>query len=101
MRDKLFSLYGLLPHSNIDRSLITPSYDLTVEHLFSRLAADIAQASRSLDILSAKNCWHPSLPSWVPDWTACNKINKAEQTDVIRPGSIGLGQFTDYGAQGQ
>ena len=72
-RDKV---YAILELSKDGRDISPkPDYSLSVEEIYTRLAASIISQTRSLDILclagDAVFSRSPiySLPSWVPDWT--------------------------------
>jgi len=69
-RDKIFALYWIFFAHSIN--LPPPDYSKSVEKVYTEIAAAIIKRKRSLLILSLVNNNQrlPSLPSWVPDWSA-------------------------------
>lgn len=74
-KDKVFALVGLA--SELDRKIIVPDYNLTVESVYLNTTVSILERSRNLDILCAVNkCFDGEvearglgLPSWIRDYS--------------------------------
>ncbi|KAM5344284.1 hypothetical protein ACJ41O_012821 [Fusarium nematophilum] len=71
-KDRLYSLYGLLPSTVVRRPNMEPSYSAATEDAFTDVTYNIMKISKSLMMF---NFVHPGpahksagLPSWVPDW---------------------------------
>ncbi|KAI1774487.1 heterokaryon incompatibility protein-domain-containing protein [Hypoxylon cercidicola] len=75
-RDKIYAFLGLYELGAGRKCSIVPNYHHTATDVFIRAAEEILQHSATLDILGVprqypSSCM-PGLPSWVPDWSACD-----------------------------
>jgi hypothetical protein len=79
-RDKVFALLGLLEHSaqaefNID-------YSRSVEYTYAEATTKIIRQSGSLEVFllaGTPRARDLLLPSWSPDWRACNRQSQLER----------------------
>jgi hypothetical protein len=72
-RDKVFAILPLASDSELLQ--IKVEYSMSVQRLYTRVAANIIQQAKSLEILKAAGREKPSdLPSWVPDWTVNSAV---------------------------
>lgn len=82
-RDKLFALIGLLPENSPERIAFKPDYTSHVQQLYTYVAKTFLEASRRLDVLTARPAppfyfrRKPAVgtqdrefegPSWAPNW---------------------------------
>ncbi|KAK4102215.1 HET-domain-containing protein [Parathielavia hyrcaniae] len=78
-QDRLYSLYGLLPPSLMQKPGMEPSYTVSTEETFTEVTYSLIQSTSSLMIFNfldrararEKKDSSPDpnlLPSWVPDW---------------------------------
>jgi hypothetical protein len=95
-RDKVYSLLGLAAEyqdpSNFSK-LLCPDYDLDVADVFMRVDQFYLERNPSLAILTSANGTRSSvsskqrqhnldLPSWAPDWSDYNVLNKDIRTSL-------------------
>ncbi|KAM3077566.1 hypothetical protein ACMFMG_006902 [Clarireedia jacksonii] len=69
-RDKIFGLSSLVPEQGL--RFIVPDYNANAHDIYFRVACNLIQSDRRLDILGFCNTTVGDfdLPSWVPDWTS-------------------------------
>lgn len=75
-RDKIFGLYGLTKQE--DRHVLAPNCSKTVAETYTDVAKLLIQSTRTVNILCINTCStesqsSPALPSWVSDWSLCEK----------------------------
>ena len=76
-RDKIFGALGLVDD---EKSIIDPDYDSDFETVFRDWAANLIRTKKGLDVLLHTNysLRHPTVASWVPDWTQVNSSARFE-----------------------
>lgn len=73
-RDRLYALFGLLPHRVLQTPSMMPSYLGTTEEAFIEATYGIIESSKSFMVFnflrgnSDSKASAAQLPSWVPDW---------------------------------
>jgi hypothetical protein len=65
-RDKIFAIMGLF--DGLDADGLVPDYELSVEQVYTGIAAHLLDQHRMFHILTLQSTKQEDLPSWVPDW---------------------------------
>ncbi|KAI0803871.1 HET-domain-containing protein [Xylaria sp. FL0064] len=86
LRDKVYSVLGLIDPKEAQVKELTPNYTISVEECYKRAALAIMSYTRNLDVLATD--WNPksklNLPSWAPDWEHTTSSTTA--ASIIRDG---------------
>ncbi|KAJ5407926.1 heterokaryon incompatibility protein-domain-containing protein [Penicillium cosmopolitanum] len=94
-RDKVFGVLGLADEA------IRPDYSLSVEDIYTGIAAYLATYlgdMRILNFAGSKNRSNLDIPSWVPDWTQKQTLQfPSHEIDITDPGMEGMTALSFHG----